>query len=110
MTRTRSEPTALTIGQLAKRWAVAPTRVRQLVEAGHLEGVFRIPSAGKYGETVKIPLDSIIQTEQAWALVPSTAHRRKRRRRPNSAAAFEHFPEFLNGQEPSSECREDDQR
>ena len=56
MPRPKTKPEAFTIGQLAQHWAVGKDRVQSLVLAGRIPGAFTIPSSGRYGETVKIPL------------------------------------------------------
>ena len=79
MSRRSTRQRALSIGQLAQRWCIGPDRVRRLIEAGHLPGAFTIPSAGRYGEAVKIPWASILQAEKGWEIAPSadTAEQRK---------------------------------
>jgi hypothetical protein len=86
---------ALTVGQLAKRWGISTNRVRQLVEGGYLPGVFMIPSAGRYGTTLKIPLATVIQVERKnWALLlkGEQASPKPRRRPCDSNPALRHFP------------------
>lgn len=61
---------ALTRGQLARRWGVCLGRVRQLIEAGLLPGVFEIPPAGKFGKVVKVPMNSILAAEKKWKITP----------------------------------------
>lgn len=109
MPRPQSPSTSLTIGQLAKRWSVAESRIRELIDAGFIAGVFRIPAAGRYRETLKIPLDSIVEAERDWAVVPATSGLTRSRKSPPSAtAAFRHFPELIDDQEPAAESREVD--
>jgi hypothetical protein len=98
MPRAQTPCQALTIGQLAKRWAISPERVRQLVLGGHLHGALRIPSAGRYGQTIKVPLATIIRLEtEDWAIVPeSRAGPKPRQRRGDSGPALRHFPELAN--------------
>lgn len=110
MPRSNTPARSLTIGQLARRWSVAENRIRALVEAGHLTGAFRIPSAGRYGETVKIPLDIVLKAENDWAIIPPIATRNRSKRKSSpSAASFRHFPELIDDHELSAECREDGQ-
>lgn len=110
MPRQKTVTIALSIGQLAKRWSVAENRIRELIDAGQLSGAFKIPSAGRYGETIKIPLDSILRAECDWAVTPSTPESPPRRRRNvRNSAAFKHFPELIDDHEPDAGCREDDQ-
>lgn len=106
MLRTHIQPAALTVGQLAKRWAVSVDRVRKLVELGLLPGAFRIPSAGRYGATVKIPLDAVRKAESDWAITPSHVTKPQARRRKNrdTTPALKHFPELIDGPERVAEC------
>lgn len=97
MPRPQVQLDALTPGQLAKRWGIGVDRARRLVENGLIPAAFRIPSVGRYGETIKIPLASIVQAEQEWAIDPTggaTSHPKPRRRRGNSPPTLEHFPEL----------------
>ena len=97
---------ALTVGQLAKRWGVSADRVRQLIRNGQLPGTFTIPSAGRYGATVKIPLVTVLKVEsEDWAIVPSSrgARPRSRRRRGDSGPALRHFPELAANDPPGDE-------
>lgn len=112
MTNRITEATVLSIGQLAKRWSVTPERVRRLVEAGHLAGAFRIPSAGRFGETMKIPLEVVRRAETDWSIAPISESGRKRFRRQRqlglSANATKHFPELSPSAESAAECRAGD--
>ncbi len=73
MPRPQTESTSLTIGQLGKRWSVAESRNRELIDTGWLAGVFLVPAAGRYRETVKIRNASIIAIQRDWFVVPATA-------------------------------------
>jgi len=109
--RTKCE--AVSIGQLAKRWGVSANRVRGLVETGQLPGAFKVPSVGRYGAAVKIPLATVLQAEQDWAVVPEeeAAIRRKRHsRRGGSPPALKHFPELMSNPVPAAGCHGDAQR
>lgn len=96
MPRHEIHPEALTIGQLGKRWNVSAQRVRSLVEAGLLPGTFRIPSAGRFGATTKIPLSSVIHVEAAWSISPAGSQSQVARRRHAFAGtpSLKHFPEL----------------
>ena len=96
MGRHQTQLEALTPGQLARRWGVSVARVRVLIHAGQIPGAFRIPSAGRYGESLKIPLANVLQVEQAWAIVPTavTAERRRPTRRDGTTPRLKHFPEL----------------
>jgi hypothetical protein len=100
---------ALTVGQLARRWGVSADRVRQLVQSGRLPGAFTIPSAGRFGATVKIPLASIARVEaEDWAVVPQGCKAGAKRPRPrsNSGPALKHFPKLATTPEPAAESPE----
>jgi hypothetical protein len=95
MARTQTSCMALTVGQLARRWGVSADRVRQLIRSGHLPGVFTIPSAGRYGATVKVLLASVVRLEtEGWALTPEAKGRVRTKastRSDKSGPAFRHF-------------------
>lgn len=114
MARSATQRGALSIGQLARRWGLGADRVRRLVENGLLPGSFKVPSAGRYGEAVRIPLSTVLQAEDDWAVVPSDkeATRRKRRgRRRQSSPTLENFPELsASPLGHVGECHEDGQR
>jgi hypothetical protein len=98
---------ALTIGQLARRWAISRDHVRQLLAEGRLQGAFAIPSAGRYGAAVKIPLESIVQAETSdWLLTPETKGqaRPKPPKRGDDGPALRHFPALAANPEPASGC------
>jgi hypothetical protein len=98
MPRSKTNCETLTIGQLARRWGISRDHARQLVDAGYLPGAFKIPSAGRYGATVKIPLASVIQAEtEDWLLMPvgkTTAKPKPLRRGGDSGPALRHFPKL----------------
>ena len=109
MPRQQTQLATLTPGQLARRWGVSVARVRVLVETGRIPGTFRIPAVGRYGETVKIPIASILQKEQEWAIAPADCDSPRRRpsRRNGSTPKLKHFPELNARREPDAECPED---
>ena len=111
MPRPETQLEAMTPGQLAKRWGVSVARVRSLVESGRVPGAFRIPSVGRYGEAIKIPLASVLQQEQDWSITPiDPSCQRGRPRRHNGARPkLKHFPELNAQPEPDAECPEDAQ-
>jgi hypothetical protein len=98
MPRPQAQCQTLTLGQLAKRWGISRDHVRQLIEDGHLGGVFRVPSAGRYGAVTKIPLDSVLKAEtENWAVTlkkPERARPRSSRRKDEPGPAFRHFPKL----------------
>jgi hypothetical protein len=101
MARPQTQLEALSPGQLAKRWGLGVDRVRQLVTSGHIPGAFRIPAAGRYGETIKIPLAAVLEREQEWAIASKDGEpRRKRRQQPDGSPALRHFPELRPASPP----------
>ena len=113
MSRRKTQLEALTCGQLAQRWGVAVARVQALVGSGKLPGVFKIPSAGRYGETVKIPLASVMAVEKEWEVSPEaqqTNHRHRRGRQTSSPPTLDNFPELsASPPEHDDECHGGDQ-
>jgi hypothetical protein len=93
----------MTVGQLAHRWGISTDRVRQLVQSGQLPGAFTIPSAGRYAATLKIPLATVIQAEEDWAIVAQQARQKPRRRRGDAGPALRHFPNLAANPAPASE-------
>ena len=97
----------MTIGQLAQRWTVGTGRVQSLVLAGRVPGAFTIPSSGRYGETVKIPLASVLLVEQEWAIIPQNglpSKPRQQRRRNGHPPKLKHFPELQAEPGDDAEC------
>lgn len=80
MPRPQTQLEALTPGQLAKRWGISADRARSLAESGQIPGAFRIPSVGRYGETIKIPLAAVLETEREWAIAPKGGEPRRKPR------------------------------
>lgn len=100
--RQNQTPESFSVGQLAKRWGVSPDRVRRLIDAGHIPTAFRIPSAGRFGTTLKIPRTVIEQLETDWQVSPEQPHRR---RNPTSALALRHLTAIIDHSESGVECR-----
>jgi hypothetical protein len=73
MPRPKTKLEVLTPGQLARRWGLGIDRVRRLIQTGRLPGAFKVPSAGRYGETVRIPLAAVLQAEKEWAIASKEA-------------------------------------
>lgn len=67
----------LGVGQVAKRWGVGVERVRQLINVGALRGAFEIPSSGRYGKAIRIPLQAVMDAERRWQCVPEESQRRR---------------------------------
>ena len=78
MPRPRTQCEALTPGQLARRWRLGVDRVRHLIQDGKLPGAFKVPSAGRYGEAVRVPLAVVLQVEEEWAISPAANERRRK--------------------------------
>lgn len=93
---------AFTVGQLAQRWGVSAARIQQLATAGKLPGAFCIPSAGRYGEAVRIPKETVLAVEAAWQLTPLPEAIRRRPVRLSGEPALRHFPELAAT--PDAEC------
>jgi hypothetical protein len=103
-----TKPKSLTIGQLARRWAVSRDRVQRLVDAGFLPGAFRIPSAGRYAATVKIPIATVLKVESNWQVAPDQRHRVPPVSDAGSAGLqLRHFPELTATPPPACESHED---
>jgi hypothetical protein len=96
MPRAATSCQSLSVGQLARRWGVSADRVRKLVSSGQLPGAFTIPSAGRYGAAVKVPLATVLQVEEGWAVAPpkQAARPKRPRRGGDSGPAFRHFPKL----------------
>jgi hypothetical protein len=95
--REKIAPASLTPGQLARRWGVSADRVRGLLRAGLLPGAFTIPSAGKYGETTKIPMATVIDVEMSWQMPIEAGHRQRHRRadRGRGSGGLKHFAKLI---------------
>lgn len=97
-------PQSLTISELARRWQVSRDRVREMVHAGKLHGAFVLPSAGRYGASIKVPLQSVIEAEARWQIGASLNDPVKsERRKPAPTLHLQHFPELLAATEPAAE-------
>lgn len=100
---------ALSVGQLAKRWGVGIERIRLLISTAKLPGAFEIPSSGRFGKSVRIPLETVLEAEEEWAVTneaSSKASIRARRRTQPVCDQSRHFPELMN--QAAAECHEDD--
>lgn len=111
MRRSETQRGALSMGQLARQWGLGVDRVRRLVETGLLPGSFKIPSAGKYGEAIRIRLSTVIQVEQEWVIPEHGQELMDKCPRPRQRgrlSSLTHFPELSH--ERGGVCREGDQR
>ena len=110
MPRPKTQCEALTIGQLAKRWGIGRDHARGLVNHKVNRGAFTIPSAGRYGQAVRIPLASVLLAEREWGDssdgdYPSNS---PRPRRPNGGSPkLKHFPELNTEPEDAAQCPEE---
>jgi hypothetical protein len=112
MPRPKTQCETLTVGQLAKRWGIGRDHARGLVDHNAIRGAFTIPSAGCYGEALRIPLASVLLVEQEWSNKPEDNHLLKRRQlRPKNGHSpnLKHFPELQAEPEDDAESPEDDQ-
>ena len=109
MVRIKAQREAVSIGQLAKRWGIGTARVRQLINSGFLPGTVAIPSAGRNGEVVRIPLTDVIDAETRWKITQKEEDRTSPKRRTSGGVPkLEHFPELSVNPEPDGEYREVD--
>jgi hypothetical protein len=109
MPRPKTQCETLTVGQLAKRWGIGRDHAGKLADANAIPGIFTIPSAGRYGATVRIPLSSVLLAEQEWANSPEDhpSSRRPQRRQENGhAQKLKHFPELNTEPEDAAQCPE----
>lgn len=86
----------LSITELANRWNVSRERVKAMVNHGLLPGTVILPSAGRFGTAVKIPLCEIMELETQWQVGSKSPKSPQRIRAVRSVAPrLEHFPELL---------------
>ena len=87
----------LSITQLSKRWSVSRERVMAMVVHGLIPGAVVIPSAGRFGKTIKIPFKDVVELEANWQVGSNlpTANSRLPKRRAVTPR-LEHFPELLS--------------
>jgi hypothetical protein len=77
-----------------------------------IPAAFTIPSAGRYGEAIRIPLASVLLVEQEWSNKPEDNRLLKRRQvRPKNGHSpnLKHFPELQAESGDDAECLGDDQ-
>lgn len=101
---------SLTVSQLAHRWGTSSQRIRTLVDQGRIPGAFRIPSAGRYGSAVRIPLSHILSLEESWQVLPKSQTTAKIFRRQRISPSISHFPELYDSLESDAECPSGDRR
>lgn len=85
----------LSVGQLARRWSVDRARVHALIRAGKLKA-FTIPSAGRFGKTVRILLVNVESVENGESPPDS---RRKQTRAGDWSETFPRFSRLQNASE-----------
>jgi hypothetical protein len=97
MPRPKIQCEAVTLGQLAKRWGIAPKRARKLANQQPILKAFKIPSSGTDGEAVRIPIAAVLNAQQEWTLHPEDnplLERPQRRQRNGHSPKLKHFPEL----------------
>lgn len=112
MSRPKIHCETLTIGQLARRWGIGRDHARGLVDHNAIRGAFTIPSAGRYGEAVRIPLESVLLAEKEWAKSPQDHPFVKRPRwtqENGHSPKLKHFPELQAEPEDDAELPGDAQ-
>ena len=103
----------MTVGQVATRWGVSRDRVQSLLNDGELCDAFVIPSSGRFGETLKIPLETVLEAETRWAFNGNgRTEKRKRplRRNNGSKPNLKNFPELNAPPEQDADDDADDPR
>ena len=66
MPKRRSDKNTCSINEVASILGVSPCRVVTLIEAGEFEGVFVIPSSGRFGRARKIPRARVEKAIERW--------------------------------------------
>jgi hypothetical protein len=112
MPRLKTQSEVLTIGQLAKRLGIGRDHARALVDKNIIRDAFTIPSAGRFGKAVRIPLASVLQAQREWTDSPA-GHPRlthpDRHRQNGRFPKLKHFPELRTEPQDDTECPEDEQ-
>ena len=98
-----NERETISISALAKRWGFGVERVRSMIRAGMIPGAFAVPSCGRYGKAIRIPLSQVRELEANWRIVPMSANAAPSRRK--AAQGRSHFPELTS--EPDAESPSD---
>jgi hypothetical protein len=112
MPRPKPQCETLTISQLAKRWHIDRAYARDLAEQEEILEAFTLPSTGRHGKAVRIPIASVLQAQRHWANHPEDNPLLKRqRRRPTNGHSqkLKHFPELQAEPGDDAECPGDDQ-
>lgn len=91
----------MTIAQLARRWSVSRQGIRAMIDHGRIPGAFRVPSVGRYGASIRIPEDEIVELEKRWEIASCSEGRREKSQRKSVPTSLIHFPELFNSE---SEC------
>jgi len=109
MPRPKTQCETLTVGQLAKRWGIGRDHASKLADANAIPGIFTIPSAGRYGAAVRIPLSSVLLAEQEWANSPEDRQplKRPQYQRNGHSPRLKHFPELNTEPGDAAQCPED---
>ena len=109
MPRKPTEPQVLSVGQLAKRWAIGTDRVQRLIDAGKIPRVFRVPAAGKFGQATRIPLDAVLEVEERWQLSADSSAPKRKLRRTGAEPSLRNLPNIIGpDRSRDDESHEDD--
>jgi hypothetical protein len=98
---------ALSVSALAKRWGCGVERIHAMVRSGLIPGAFQVPSCGRYGKTIRIPIDAILRVEAKWTIAAQTFETEVKNRTVRKVPAPTHFPELMT--ELDVECPSTDQ-
>lgn len=112
MPRPKTQCETLTIDQLAIRWKIGRERAHELAEQEKILEAFKIPSTGRNGEVVRIPIAAVLHAQQHWAMHPEDnplLKRQPRRQRNGHCPKLKHFPELSTEPEDAAQCPEDAQ-
>ncbi len=99
---------SISVGRLAKRWGIGTERVQAMIRSGLIPGAFSMPSCGRFGQTIRIPLARIYEVEARWRLSPQETKLRQKspQRQSEGGGSSSHFPELMS--EHDAECLSDD--
>lgn len=82
---------SLTVGLVAARLGIERSHVRALVESGEFPNAYVIPSAGRYGETTKIPKADVEAALERWKVQGIPEPKRTAKRKAVKARASRHL-------------------
>lgn len=99
----------ISISELAARWKLSRDRISTMIRQGLIPGAFRIPSAGRYGSAVRIPLSHVLSLEDSWQVSPISQTSVQKSRHRSVSPSSSHFPELLDSLESDVGFLEGDQ-